>query len=89
MTVYTLLISPVAQDDLKNIYRYSLLNWGKSRANGYLEKIQAQLWILTDPPEMGVDRDNILPVMRSLAVESHTVFYQTDNQQIKNCSYIA
>ncbi|ONF43279.1 plasmid stabilization protein [Marinobacter lutaoensis] len=83
MMAYTLVISPVARDDLKQIYQYGALNWGISRATSYLEHIKEQLWHLTEHPEMGVMRDELLPAMRSLSVDSHVVFYRLQELQVQ------
>ena len=83
MTSYTLVISPSARDDLKQIYQYGALNWGTPRATSYLEHLKEQLWHLTEHPEMGVMRDELLPAIRSLSVDSHVVFYRLQELQVQ------
>jgi len=83
MTPHALIISPAARDDLKKIYFYGGNNWGKSRATRYLNNLKEQLWSLTDHPEMGIKRDELLPAIRSLTVDSHVVFYRLQSQRIE------
>ncbi len=79
----TLIISPIARDDLKKIYQYGTLNWGKARASRYIDHLKAQFWSLTEHPERGIERDELLSAMRSITLESHVIFYRTKNQQLE------
>ena len=83
MTAWTLVLSPAAHDDLRQIHRYGIRNWGASRSIDYLEHLKQRLWQLTDHPEMGMPRDELLPAMRSLAVDSHMVFYRLQQPQVQ------
>jgi len=79
--IMDLVFSPVAKDDLKKIYQYGRLNWGEVHASSYIDRLKTQLWGLTEYPEMGIDRDELLTALRSIVVESHVVFYRILNQQ--------
>lgn len=83
MSDYQLVISPVARDDLRGIYRFGLRNWGANRSFTYLENIKERLWALTEQPLLGIERPELLPGMRSFPVESHIVFYQVRSKQIE------
>ena len=83
MTSNTLVISPVARDDLKQIFLYGGTHWGVSRTTRYLETLKNELWNLTDHPKMGINRDDLFPAMRSLSVESHVIFYRLKSRQIE------
>ena len=83
MTPYTLVISPIARDDLKKIYPYGAMNWGASRASSYLDSLKNHFWSLSEHPKMGIERDELLSAMRSLAVSSHIIFYRTKRQKIE------
>lgn len=76
MDSYRLVVSPAARDDLSNIYQFGLQHWGVTQASNYLEIIKALLWRLTEQPKMGIDREDLLPSIRSFAVETHIVFYR-------------
>jgi len=81
--MYTLLISPIAQDDLKKIYQFGALNWGAARASDYIEQLKMRLWSLTKHPQIGIKRDELLSTLCSLAVERHVIFYRVKKQQIE------
>lgn len=83
MSAYSLVISPIAQDDLKNISQFGIHNWSKSQSSKYLDTLKAHLWTLTEQPKMGVERDELLLNMRSFPVESHVIFYRLKLEQIE------
>lgn len=82
MSLPPLVISPRALDDLKIIFQYGVNNWGRVKATSYLDHLKERLWHLTEYPEIGGSRHNLLPLMRSLVVKHHVVFYQIREQQI-------
>ena len=83
MSAYKLVIAPLAKHDLKRIYDYSISNWGGRQASDYLDKLKNLFWELTEQPEMGVEREELLPDMRSLPVESHIIFYRSQQSQVE------
>jgi len=83
MPVQQLVIAPLAREDLKNIYQYGRRQWGKARSDGYMAILQEQLWSLTEQPFMGIERPELLPDVRSLAIQSHTVFYRVVAKRIE------
>ncbi len=83
MTSHKLVISLAASNDLRKIYQYGSLNWGESRATNYLDNLKEQFWSLTNYPKIGIKRDDLFPCVRSLAVDSHVVFYRSQNQQLE------
>jgi toxin ParE1/3/4 len=83
MTKYKLVISPLARDDLIEIYQYGIRNWGASQAGEYLDKLKANFWDLTEQPRIGLERDDLLPDMRSFPIESHMVFYRLQQTQVE------
>jgi toxin ParE1/3/4 len=83
MPVQQLVIAPIARDDLKNIYQYARRQWGKARSDSYMAILQEQFWSLTEQPLMGVERPELSPVVRSLAIQSHTVFYRVVGKRIE------
>ena len=76
MPAKRLIIAPTAKNDLKEIYDYSLPQWGQSRSNRYLEDIKDKIWLLTEQPLIGIERPDILNNIRSINIESHTLFYK-------------
>ena len=76
MSAYKLVIAPAATNDLKDIYRYGLRQWGQAQSDSYLSVIKNQLWLLTEQPLIGVARSELLPQVRSLPIQSHILFYR-------------
>ena len=83
MAAYILVISPVALNDLKKIYQYGTLNWGAAQATRYLVSLKNQFWNLTEHPQLGIEREELLSAMRSLAVDSHVIFYRIIGQKVE------
>jgi toxin ParE1/3/4 len=83
MASYTLIVSPIARDDLKDIHQYGVRNWGVDQAASYLDLLKSQFWLLTEHPRMGIDRATLAPAMRSLSVGSHVVFYRLQAAHIE------
>jgi len=80
---YNLVIAPLAKHDLKHIYDYGIGNWGIRQASGYLDNLKEHFWGLTEQPKMGIEREELLPSMRSFPVDSHIVFYRLQQSQIE------
>lgn len=78
-----LIISPIARNDLKVIYQYSLRKWGETQSSTYLDAIKTQFWNLTEHPEIGIVREELSPYMRSFSIESHVVFYRLRTEHIE------
>lgn len=76
MARHQLVIAPAATNDLEDIYKYSLRQWGQTQSDRYISKIKTQLWLLTQQPLMGTERPELLPDTRSIPIESHTLFYR-------------
>ncbi len=83
MSPFRLIISPVARNDLKNIFQFGLSHWGEAQSSKYIDSLKTQLWTLTEQPEMGIDRDELLPNLRSFPVERHIIFYRLEIEQIE------
>lgn len=76
MAPHQLVIAPAAKTDLKDIYQYGLRQWGRVQSASYLTTIKDQFWLLIQQPLMGIERNELLPEVRSLPIESHTLFYR-------------
>lgn len=76
MPAHQLVIAPAAKADLKDIYQYGLRQWGQAQSDSYLENLKDHFWSLTEQSLMGVERSELLPGVRSLPIESHTLFYR-------------
>ncbi|KIH75427.1 toxin ParE1/3/4 [Geoalkalibacter ferrihydriticus] len=82
MSHHHLVISPAARDDLRDIYLFSLRNWGQNQSSKYIENLKECLWSLTERPHIGMERPELLPEIRSFPIESHIVFYQVQSKHI-------
>ena len=83
MPAYQLVITPVAKNDIKDIYQYGLRQWGQAQSDSYLAAVKNQFWLLTEHPLMGVERPELLPHTRSLTIHSHTVFYRVTTDKVE------
>jgi len=83
MTDYNLVLSPRSLDDLKDIYQYGVLSRGAAQASDYLNTLKSHFWKLTEQPKVGVEREELLPNMRSFPVENHIVFYRLQSEHIE------
>ncbi|HHJ18257.1 MAG TPA: type II toxin-antitoxin system RelE/ParE family toxin [Gammaproteobacteria bacterium] len=83
MVSHQLVIAPAAQNDLKDIYQYGLRQWGLAQSESYLSTIKNQFWLLTQQPLMGTERPELLANIRSLPIESHTLFYRVTNNRVE------
>ena len=83
MSTKQLVIASAAKIDLKDIYQYGLRQWGQVQSDRYLENIKDQLWSLREQPLIGIDRSELLPDVRSLLIESHTLFYWVTTDRVE------
>lgn len=61
---------------MAEIYRTSLANWGIAQADRYQELIRNHFRNLTEQPLLGMERPELMPGIRSLPLERHTLFYR-------------
>ena len=83
MASHQLIIAPAAKNDLIDIFKYGLRQWGQAQSESYLSIIKNQFWSLTRQPLMGNERPELLPDIRSLPIESHTLFYRVTADRIE------
>uniref|UniRef100_UPI00405667D4 type II toxin-antitoxin system RelE/ParE family toxin n=1 Tax=Candidatus Electrothrix sp. TaxID=2170559 RepID=UPI00405667D4 len=83
MSRYQLVISPVAQNDFKNIFQFGLRHWGKNQSISHLNNLKNHLWTLTQHPHIGIERPELQPEIRSIPSTSHVIFYRIQAQTIE------
>jgi toxin ParE1/3/4 len=66
---------PRARQDLVSIWRYSADEFGETRADRYLRRLNDVISYLAQQPLMGRLRPEIEEGIRSFAVEFHLIFY--------------
>lgn len=68
-------ITPRAQDDLKNIGRYTMKTWGKTQRDQYLRSMGERFEWLAKRPQVGRMRDDIAKGYYCYSQGSHLIFY--------------
>lgn len=76
-------LSEEAQNDLKEISRYTRENWGNKQAKYYLVELAAGFENLARSPKLGKARDEIEKGIRSFPVVRHIIFYRTGTECIE------
>lgn len=72
-------ITPRAQEDLKNIGRYTRRTWGKTQRNIYLREIETRFQWLAENPLLGKQRTDICEGYFSFPQGQHVIFYLIGN----------
>lgn len=62
-------------EDLRNIGRYTLKQWGRDKRDAYLRALDARFDWLARNPQLGRPRDEIVPGYRCFPHEAHLIFY--------------
>lgn len=76
------ILSPEAQNSLKEIRSYSLKNFGAKRTKRYLQDIRNRMRDLAKDPNRGKMRDDLKAGYRSDFVGSHTIYYRTQDHHV-------
>ena len=71
-----------AREDLKNIYKYTLLNFGVNQAKTYLNKFTNRFLALSRMSLQGRKANIFKEGLRRLEVGSHIVFYFQKKNEI-------
>ena len=69
------IIAPSAKRELKEINSY-IARYNSTAARRFKERIKQQCKLLADFPEMGQNRDELEPGLRSFPVENYLIFYR-------------
>jgi toxin ParE1/3/4 len=80
---YKLLKSHQAQEDLVNIWLYTLKEWGIVQADYYLDELDDAFQQLKTSPRLGVARDDVRPGYCSLQVKKHIAYYRLSDRTIE------
>lgn len=74
MKKYTL--TRMAEKDIREIWKYTVENWGESQAFDYLNGLEMRLEELSEAPDtLGITRPDIKPNYMSCLYKSHIVFF--------------
>ena len=77
------LLSPEAQNSLKQIKNYSNDQFGKQRTRAYLKEIMNRFRDLAENPSLGTMRSELNSSYRSSFVGSHTIYFRTKSSRIE------
>jgi toxin ParE1/3/4 len=69
-------LRPKAEEDLENIYEYSYQEFGRARADQYIEDLDSAFHKLADKPSLGSDYSHVRPALMAYRVVSHVVFFK-------------
>lgn len=72
----SLRITLLAQEDLKNIGRYTLKHWGLQQRNSYLSNLNDSVKKLLITPKIGAPCDEIRRGYRKFRENEHVIFYR-------------
>ena len=76
-------ISPAADRDLEEIYDYVKDRFSTDHAEEYLLDLEILFDLLVQNPEMGRQRDEVRPGLRSFPKNQHIVFYRLSPDRVR------
>ena len=82
MADMTYILSPNAQESLRNIKAYSLEQSGKEQTVAYLKLIERKLRMIEESPNIGRKREEIKKGYLSFLVGSHVIFYRKTRKHV-------
>jgi toxin ParE1/3/4 len=78
----SLSVTKPAARDIQDIRRFTRNRWGSDQAVTYHQAIRDALIQLCDHPNLGRERSDMLPGIRSYRVLSHSIFYLVANEEL-------
>ncbi len=76
-------LTPVAKEDLQDIWLYTLDQWGEQQADRYLRQLEECCARLVSLPELDKARDDLRSGYRSILEGSHIIIYRHHLDQIE------
>jgi toxin ParE1/3/4 len=81
LAVYRL--RPAAQQDLREIARFTSRRWGAEQRRRYIRRLYDRLEVLAARPEIGVSVDWLRPGLRRASYASHVIFYRASDRGLE------
>ena len=78
----TYILSPNAQESLRNIKAYSLEQFGKEQTISYLKLIEKKLRMIAESPDIGRKREEIKKGYLSFLAGSNVIFYRKARKHV-------
>lgn len=82
MSSSTLVLSHLAEADLREIWIFSYDRWGEAQADRYLDDLERALRACEDDPEGGRARDEVRGGYWSRLAQKHVIFYTIAQNEI-------
>ncbi len=76
------LTQPAIQD-IEQIADYIASRWGLDRADRFLSNLDAKFAKIAQFPNIGRQRDEILPLLRSLSIDNYLILYMPIGQDVE------
>ncbi|MDO9418692.1 type II toxin-antitoxin system RelE/ParE family toxin [Pararhizobium sp.] len=76
------IVTPKARSDLRQIGRYTSVQWGVPQRNTYLRALTERFAWIADNPMLGKKRPDIHPVYMCFAEGEHLIFYIVLDQTV-------
>ncbi|WP_319550218.1 type II toxin-antitoxin system RelE/ParE family toxin [Desulfogranum marinum] len=78
----TYILSPNAQESLRNIKAYSFEQFGHEQTISYLKLIEKKLRMIAESPDMGRKRGEIKKGYLSFLAGSHVIYYRKARKHV-------
>ena len=75
-------LTPDARDDLIEIRRYTLEQWGADQSRKYLSDLRQTIQLLTKTPSIGKSRPDVGTNVMSFPHVSHVIYYVIHKKQL-------
>ena len=75
-------IRRAAEDDLREIARYTMRTWGSDQTVRYRHKLEECIAFLSRNPMLGRSCDAVFPGLRRFEVGRHVIFYRHEPTEI-------
>ena len=68
-------LTPQAEQDLEDIWRYTANQWSVEQAMHYVDKLESAFCLIADHPKMNRQRFEFVPPMRFHPSQQHLIAY--------------
>lgn len=77
-----LILSPEAEQDLVDIWVY-IAEDSPTNADSYIDKLYSKGLLLSENPEIGAERSDLMDELRAFPVDHYVLFYRKQNNGIE------
>lgn len=76
-------ITPAAATDIREIFSYSLTNWGEAKARKYVADLRRRMHALARGSTSGTRADDISAGLRRLIAGSHVIWFRIQGDRLR------